>query len=183
MPSSVHSSDTEVSRLAMAAWATRTCAFDRANFLPPLRPRGLEPGHGAFADQIALELGECGEDPEHEAPGGGRGVDLGALAGEHAQAHAARGQLLDGVDEVGEVAPEAVELPHHEHVALSERAQAVLEPRTVAAHPGGQIIVEVLRVDAGSTQRVALEVERLGAVGLGDASVADSRVSQTRQTV
>ena len=36
-------------------WASRTWAFDSANFLPPLRPRGprgLEPGQGAFADQL-----------------------------------------------------------------------------------------------------------------------------------
>ena len=39
IPSSPQSTDTEVSRCAIAAWASRTWAFDRANFLPPLRPR------------------------------------------------------------------------------------------------------------------------------------------------
>ena len=39
IPSSRHSADTEVSRCAIAAWASRTWAFDSANVLPPLRPR------------------------------------------------------------------------------------------------------------------------------------------------
>jgi len=37
----------------------RGWASSGANFLPPLRiacPRGLEPGHGAFADQLPLDL-------------------------------------------------------------------------------------------------------------------------------
>ena len=41
MPSSRHSADTDVSRCAIAAWASRTWAFDSANFLPPFRPRAL----------------------------------------------------------------------------------------------------------------------------------------------
>ena len=49
----------------------------------PAGPCGLEAGHGAFADQLPLELGERGEDAEHESAGRGRGVDLRALAAEH----------------------------------------------------------------------------------------------------
>ena len=37
-PSSRQSSDAEVSRCAIAAWASRTWVFDSANFLPPWRP-------------------------------------------------------------------------------------------------------------------------------------------------
>ena len=71
IPSSLQSADTDVSR-----WA-----FDSANFLPPLRPLGLEPGQGAFADQIPFELGQRREDAEHEAASRGGGVDLCALTG------------------------------------------------------------------------------------------------------
>ncbi len=39
MPSSRQSAATEVSRWAMAAWASRTWAFDSAKVRPPLRPR------------------------------------------------------------------------------------------------------------------------------------------------
>ena len=74
IPSSRQSADTEVSRWAIAAWASRTWAFDSANVLPPWRPRARaarEPGPGAFADQLPLELGQHREDAEHEAAGGG----------------------------------------------------------------------------------------------------------------
>ena len=80
--------------------------------------RGLEPGQGAFSDQLPLELGQRREDAEHEAAGRGGGIDLRALAGEPPQAHAAGRQVLYGVDQVGEVAAETVELPDDEHVAL-----------------------------------------------------------------
>ena len=111
-----------MSRCAIADWASLTWAFDSANLpaaLPSASPRGLEPGHSAFADQLPLELGQRREDAEHEAAARGRGVDLRALAGEHPQAHAAGRQVLHGVDQVGEVPAEAVELPDDEHVALS----------------------------------------------------------------
>ena len=78
IPSSRQSADTEVSRWAIAAWASRTWAFDSANVpaaVAAARPRGREPGPGAFADQLPLELGQRREDAEHEAPGGGGGVD------------------------------------------------------------------------------------------------------------
>ena len=47
----------------------RTWAFNSANVLPPLRPRAREPGQGAFAGQLSLELGQRREDAEHEAAG------------------------------------------------------------------------------------------------------------------
>ena len=65
------------------------------------RPRGREPGQGAFADQLPLELGQRREDAEHEAAGGAGGVDLCALPGEHPHAHAAGRQVLHSVDQVG----------------------------------------------------------------------------------
>ena len=36
------------------------------------------------------------------------------LAGVHPQTHAPHGQVRNGIDEMDEVAPEPVELPHHE---------------------------------------------------------------------
>ena len=141
IPSSRHSADTEVSRCAIAAWASRTWAFDSANVLPPLRPR-------------ARAAGRCG------------GLDLRALPGEHPQAHAAGRQVLHGVDQVGEVATEAVELPDNEHVARSERTHAAVESRAVVADAGGEVVVDVAAVDARDLQRVALQVQRLGAVRL-----------------
>ena len=126
-------------------------------------PGGLEPGHGAFTDQLPLELGQRREDAEHEAAGRGGGVDLRALAGEHPQAHAAGGQVLHGVDQMGEVAAEAVELPDDEDIALPQGPQAALESRPVVSYAGGEVMVEVDGVDAAfGPQGVALQVQRLG---------------------
>ena len=80
---------------------------------------------------------------------------------------------------MSEVAAEAVELPDDEHVTLPQGAQAAVEPRPVVAYAGGEVVVLVDRVDALGSQGVALQVQRLGAVGLRDAGVADQHVSQT----
>ena len=49
--------------------------------------RGGEPGHGALPDQIAFELGEGGEDAEHQSPGGTGRVDA---ARQHLEADSLR---------------------------------------------------------------------------------------------
>ena len=56
---------------------------------------------------------------------------------------------------MGEVAPEAVELPHHEQIARPQGAQTVLESRPIVAHAGGEVVVDARRVDAHATQGVA----------------------------
>ena len=58
--------------------------------------------------------------------------------------------------------------------ALAQGTQAVVESRPVVAPAGG---VEANLVHAGRPQGVALQVERLGVVGLRDASAADQHVS------
>ena len=83
---------------------------------------GFQSGDGALADQFALELRQGGEDAEDEATGRGCRVDLCALACQHAQADAAFREVLHDADEVVQVAPEAIELPHDERVALDASA-------------------------------------------------------------
>ena len=78
--------------------------------------------------------------------------------------------------QVGEGAAEAVELPDDEHVARPERAHATVESRSVV-YAGHDVVVDVAGVDARGLQRVARQVQRLGAVRLGDAGVADPPVS------
>ena len=59
MPSSGHSSGHRRVTVRHRGSARRAWALYRANCLAPSRPRGpggLEPGHGAFADQLPLEL-------------------------------------------------------------------------------------------------------------------------------
>ena len=124
--------------------------------MPPLRPRGLEPDSGAFTDQLPLELGQRSEDPEHEVAGRRGGVDLRAFTGEHPQAHTAGGEVLHGVDQMGEVAAEEVEFPDHQHVALPQGAQAAVESGTVVAYAESEVVVEVSRiVDALGPQGVS----------------------------
>ena len=71
----------------------------------------------------------------------------------------------------------AVELPDDEHVARPERAHAAVKSRSVVADAGRDVVVDVAGVDARGRQRVARQVQRLGTVRLGDAGVADQRVS------
>ena len=102
--------------------------------------------------------------PNTRRAGRGRGVDLRPLAGEHPQAHAAGGQVLHGVDQMGEVAAEAVELPDDEHVALPQGAQAAVESRPVVAYAGGEVVVEVGRRSSrhGRSRSACVANGRLG---------------------
>ena len=69
-----------------------------------------------------------------------------AVVVSHPQTHPAGRQVLHGVDQVGEVSAEAVELPDHEHIALAQDAQAAVETRPVVADAGREVVVEVDRV-------------------------------------
>ena len=75
------------------------------------------------------------------------------------------------------IAPYAVERPDDEHVARPERAHAAVESRAVVADAGREVVVDVAGVDARGPQRVALQIQRLGAIRLRDAGVADQHVS------
>ena len=57
---------------------------------------------------------------------------------------------------------------------VPECSLAAVEPRAVVAEAGGEVVVEVDLVHAGRPQGVALQVQRLGAVGLRDAGVSQS---------
>ena len=94
IPSSLQSSDTAVRHRGLGEPHLGLRQRELPATLASARPRGLEPGQGAFADQLPLELGQGREGAEHETAGGGGGVDLRALAGEHPQAHAAGGQVM-----------------------------------------------------------------------------------------
>ena len=59
---------------------------------PSACPRRGQTRHGALGDQLALELGQRGENAKNQLAGGGRGVDGRAVAGQHFEADAAPGQ-------------------------------------------------------------------------------------------
>ena len=77
-------------------------------------------------------------------------------------------------------AAEAGELPDDEHVARSARAHAAVESRAVVAGTGRDVVVDVDGGDARGLQRIARQVQRLGAVRLGDAGVVPSIYSSAR---
>jgi hypothetical protein len=93
-------------------------------------PGRSQPGGRAFADQVAFQLGQGGEHMEDELPAGGGGVDRLLQAPEP---DTTVGELTDGVDQVAQRAPEAVELPHHEGVARAQLVQELLEGGAVGA--------------------------------------------------
>jgi hypothetical protein len=74
------------------------------------RPRGAQPGDGPLGDELAFEFSQSREDPEDELASRRGGVNCRALSGSDFQADAAGGEVVDGVDEVVQVAPEPVEL-------------------------------------------------------------------------
>jgi hypothetical protein len=72
----------------------------------PAGSGGGQPGGGAFADEVAFELGQGREHVEDELAAGGGGVDCLLEA---AEPDAALGQAGDGVDQMPQGAAEAVE--------------------------------------------------------------------------
>lgn len=70
------------------------------------------------------------------------------------------------------VAPEPVEFPDDEGVAVPERFQARGESGAIIVAAGGVVVVEVGGIDAGGQERVVLEFDGLGSVCFGDAHVA-----------
>ena len=96
--------------------------------LPSSGAGSLESGEGALADQFALELRQGGEDAEDEAAGRGCRVDLRALACQHAQADAAVRQFLHDIHQVVQVAPEAIQFPDDQGIALAQRLEAGVKP-------------------------------------------------------
>ena len=129
-------------------------------------PGSSQPGGGAFADEVAFELGQGGKDMEDELAAGGGGVDRLLQA---AESDAAVGQAGDGVDQVAEGAAEAVQFPDDQGVAGPQLVQELLEGGSVGAGAAGGLGEHP--VAAGALEGVDLEVGLL--VGGGDAGIAE----------
>ena len=125
-----------------------------------------QPGAGAFADQVAFELGQGREHVEDELAARGGGVDRLLQAPEP---DATVGQAGDGLDQVAEGAAEAVEFPDDQGVAGPQLVQDLLEDRAVGAGAAGGLGEHP--VAAGRGERVDLELWLL--VGGGDAGIAE----------
>jgi len=101
------------------------------------RPGRGQAGAGAFADEVAFELGQGGKDVEDELAAGGGGVDCLLQA---AEPDATLSQAGDGVDQVAQGAAQAVELPDDQGVAGAELIQELLEDGAVAAGAAGGLV-------------------------------------------
>ena len=150
---------------------------------PPLPSPGagsLESGEGALADQFALELRQGGEDAEDEAAGRGCRVDLRALARQHTQADPAFREVLHDTHQVVQVAPEAIELPHDQGIALAQCLETGREAGSAVLLARGAVLVDEFPGHAVGRQGVVLEIEVLCVPCLGDAGVSDIHVVDGR---
>jgi hypothetical protein len=77
------------------------------------------------------------------------------------------------VDQVAQVAAQTIQLPDDQSVALPQRFAASGKAGAVISPARRQIVVDVFGGDTSGEQSVALQIEHLGAVSLGDAHVAD----------
>ncbi len=141
-------------RLALAHARHREPEFCRRHFRlaapdASTRAGGRKAGQRALAVKLALELGETCEEAEDEFAGGRRRVDRRALAGQHPESNSAAGEIIDGVDQVAEIAPEPVEFPHDKRVALAKRLQARREAWSLVELAGRRVAVDVPLADAG----------------------------------
>src|SRR5271155_234496 len=128
MPNSLHRSPTLMSRSAMAACARRS---------------------------LAGEFRQRGEYPEHQ-PAAGRGVDVGSLACQHAEADFAFHQLMDRIDEVTEVSPEPVELPDDQCAVFAQRPEAGFQAGPVIRSKQEKPEGEPMPMSEFTTRRAAL---------------------------
>jgi hypothetical protein len=121
---------------------------------------------GALDDQRVLELRQRGKNAEYETAVCRRGVELCALADQDLQANLASGQIMEEIDQVAQVAAESIELPRHQRITLPQRLEACLQTRPIVALAGCLVLIEVPRFNTGGKECIALQVERLAAVGL-----------------
>ena len=84
---------------------------------------------------------------------------------------------MDEIDQMVEVAAELVQLPDVERIAFAQTLQASLKTWTIVAAPRGKVLLEPRGLDAHGGKGVALQVENLRAIRLGDAHVANQHVT------
>ena len=82
-------------------------------------------------------------------------------------------EVLHQVDEMAEIATEAIEPPDDDQVSLPRRLEEGGEPRAVLTLSGRLVLVDRVVADAGLAQSIPLQVEALGTVRLRDPRVAD----------
>lgn len=118
--------------------------------------RGFQPGVGALADQVTLELGERAEDVEDQHPAWRGRVDL---FGQRPEPDVARGELADFLDQVAHRAAKPVELPNDQRIACAEIGQRLGQARPIGLRTRGVILKDALA--AGVAQCIMLQPQLL----------------------
>ena len=80
------------------------------------------------------------EEREDQLSAGRRRVDAGPLAGEHPDPDVPVVEVLHQVDEMAEIATEAIEPPDDDHVSLPRRLEEGGEPRAVLTLSGRLVL-------------------------------------------
>jgi hypothetical protein len=55
------------------------------------------------------------------------------MTGQDLQTHATRCQVVNGIDQVAQIAAEPIKLPHDQRVTFTKRLQASSQPRSIIA--------------------------------------------------
>lgn len=120
----------------------------------------------------SLDRPPRGIDAKDKAASRSGGVDLCPLACQHPEADAAFRQVLHDANEVMQVPPEAVELPHHQRIALAQRLEAGVEARAAVLLARGAVLVDRVLGHAGPGQGMILEIKVLASPSCFDKKVA-----------
>ena len=122
--------------------------------LAPARPRRVQPGLGALAHQVALELGQGAEHVKHQLAAAGTGIDL-LLHAHQADAHLV--ELSAEQDQVVQRPPQPIEPPDRQHITDARHFQRHGEARAGRLRATYPVLVDFLA--PGQAQRIPLQVE------------------------
>jgi hypothetical protein len=125
--------------------------FLRPTTVAATRPRSLEAGERALADQIALEFSKRAEYMEHELSAGGPRVDL---LGERGEADSARLEVVGQSDEIAEASAQTVQPPHNQRIAFAQRLQAGLELWVRRVLAASVLLIDLPTLGAGPALRL-----------------------------
>ena len=99
----------------------------RAEF-HPAPPGGLLSGFRALHDQAAFQFREQRHHMQHGFAERLRGV---YLLGQALELYASIGEVVQGIHHIADTAPQPVELPHYERVAMFQLLQVTLQGRAI----------------------------------------------------
>jgi hypothetical protein len=94
-----------------------------------------------------------------------------------AEANLPYAERVHGRYQMLQVSTEPVQLPQDQRVPRLKRAQTGRQPRPVVAPARSQILINAPGLDTDRRESIALEVEHLAAIGLGDTGIPDQHAS------